>query len=95
MKFLVQKPFIRPEAEAKKKLRKIRIQLEMLLVPVEQRSNFLGIAFHICKHFQKCKCYINRYKLYFLSHFCKPQLQNLIGKHDNHIYKSQTLSLEG
>lgn len=61
MKFLVQEPFITSEAEAKKKLRKIRIQLEMLLVPVEQGSGFLGIAFHICKHFQKCKCYINRY----------------------------------
>lgn len=40
----------------------LRIWLEMLLVPVEERSNFLGIAFHICKHFQKCKCYINRYE---------------------------------
>lgn len=56
MEFLVLKPFIRFEAETKNKLRKIRIQLKMLLVPVEQGNNFLGIAFHICKHFQECKC---------------------------------------
>lgn len=63
LNFLVQKPFIRSEAETKNKLRKIRIQLKMLMAPVEQGNNFLGIAFHICKHFQKCKCYINRYKV--------------------------------
>lgn len=87
MKFLVQKASIRSEAEAKNKLRKIRIQLEMLLVPVEQESDFLGIAFHICKHFQKCKYQqILSIRLCFLSHFCKPLPENLIGKHDNHIY---------
>lgn len=69
MKFLVQKPFIRSEAEAKNKLRKIRIQLEMLLVPVERRSNFLGIAFHTGKHFKKCKCCINRYKVLHFTFF--------------------------
>lgn len=35
IKFLVLKPFIRSEAETKNKLSKIRIQLKMLLVPVE------------------------------------------------------------
>lgn len=38
----------------------LNIWLEMLLAEfsVQQRNNFLGIAFHISKHFQKCKCYV-------------------------------------
>lgn len=69
MKVLVQKPFIRSEAEANNKWRNIRIQLEILLVPVEQGRNFLGIVSHMRKHFKKCQCFINCYKVLDMAFF--------------------------